>query len=233
MEPVDRSPRPGGMQSPRRAVAIGLIVALLLSACALLPGGRGAPTTKAEAARLALAQDARFAGIAPRDESLIGQASWYEVTAADDGWQVVVRIGWGDCEAGCINEHRWTYAVGRDATVHLTDETGETLPGPTGVQGKATAGPTCPVETNPPDPACAERPVVGAVLVFTNAAGTEVARATSGADGAFSVELAPGSYTITAQPAEGLMGTPSPMEVVVEGGQPMTEVQVSYDTGIR
>ena len=29
------------------------------------------------------------------------------------------------------------------------------------------------------------------------------------------------------------MGTPAPMDVVVEGGQPMTEVQVSYDTGIR
>ena len=233
MEPVDRSPRPGPMTSPRRAVAIGLLAALLLSACALLPGSSGAPTTKGEAARLALAQDARFAGIAPRDESLIGQASWYEVTATGDGWQVVIRIGWGDCEAGCINEHRWTYEVGRDASVELTHEVGDPLPGATGVQGKATAGPTCPVETNPPDPACAERPVAGAVLVFTNAAGTEVARATSGADGAFSVELAPGSYTLTAQPAEGLMGTPAPMDVVVEGGQPMTEVQVSYDTGIR
>jgi hypothetical protein len=233
MELLDRSSRPGGMRSSLGTIAIGLIAFSMLSACARLPGGSGAPTTGAEAARLALARDSRFAGIGPKDDKLIGQASWYEVTAADDGWQVVIRIGWGDCEAGCINEHRWTYAVGRDASVELTHEVGPALPGVTGVQGKATAGPTCPVETNPPDPACAERPVAGAVLVFTNAAGTEVARATSGADGAFSVELAPGSYTLTAQPSQGLMGTPGPMDVVVEGGQPMTEVQVSYDTGIR
>ncbi len=56
---------------------------------------------------------------------------------------------------------------------------------------------------------------------------------TSAADGSFSVELAPGAYRLTAQPVEGLMGTPAPIEVLVEAGQPMTEVQVSYDTGIR
>jgi hypothetical protein len=234
MEPLARCPRPGGMRSfVRPAAAIGLGLSAVLAACALLPGGAGAPTTAAGAARLALAQEARFAGIGPKDDALIGQASWYQVTATDDGWSVVIRIGWGDCEAGCINEHRWTYAVGRDASVQLTREEGDPLPGATGVQGRVTAGPTCPVETVPPDPACAERPVTGAVLVFTTASGGEVARATSGADGAFSVELAPGSYTVTAQPVEGLMGTPAPMDVEVVAGQPMTELQVSYDTGIR
>jgi hypothetical protein len=29
------------------------------------------------------------------------------------------------------------------------------------------------------------------------------------------------------------MGTPEPMDFVVEAGGPMTELQVSYDTGIR
>ena len=29
------------------------------------------------------------------------------------------------------------------------------------------------------------------------------------------------------------MGTPAPMDVGVEAGQPMTELTVSYDTGIR
>jgi hypothetical protein len=29
------------------------------------------------------------------------------------------------------------------------------------------------------------------------------------------------------------MGTPAPMEIEVEPGVPMTELQVSYDTGIR
>jgi hypothetical protein len=103
----------------------------------------------------------------------------------------------------------------------------------TGVQGTVTAGPTCPVVTNPPNPACAERPVAGAVLVFANGAGDEVARTASADDGTFSVELAPGAYRLTAQPVAGLMGAPAPMDVEVEAGQPMTRLQLSYDTGIR
>ena len=217
----------------RPAAIIGLAVALTLVACARLPGGSAAPMTAAEAAQLALAQQARFVGISARDESLIGQAAWYEVTPANDGWQVVIRIGWGDCPAGCINEHRWTYAVGQDASVRLVREDGDSVPVGTGVRGTVTAGPTCPVVTEPPTPGCEERPVAGAVLVFTTPAGVEVARATSAADGTFSVELAPGAYRLTAEPVEGLMGTPAPMEIEVEPGVSMTELQVSYDTGIR
>jgi hypothetical protein len=232
MEPRGRESRPGGMHSPRpRAVLATLLFAIGLAACAARPGGT-APIDAATAARLALAQQDRFAGIAPHDESLIAQAAWYEVMAVEDGWQVLIRIGWGDCEAGCINEHRWTYAVARTGSVELAHEEGDALPDATGVRGTVTAGPTCPVETQPPDPACAARPVAGAVLVFSDAGGTEVARATSAADGTFTVELAPGAYRLTPQSVDGLMGTPAAMDVVVEAGPP-TEVQVSYDTGIR
>lgn len=206
---------------------------LALAGCTASPGASSSVTTGAQAARLALAQEARFAGIGPYDETMIGQAAWYQVSASDAGWQVLIRIGWGDCPAGCINEHRWTYAVGKDANVELVSETGDPLPDATGVRGIITAGPTCPVERDPPDPACAERPVAGAVLVFTDASGAEVKRVTSAADGTFSIELAPGAYRVTALPAEGLMGTPAPMDVEVAAGQPMAELQVSYDTGIR
>lgn len=220
------------MSSRKRAIVPLALAVVVLSACAAAPGTPGVADAAA-AARLALAQQERFAGIGPRDDNLIGQSSWFEVSDAADGWQVVVRIGWGDCPAGCINEHRWTYAVGRDASVELTAEAGDPLPDATGVRGIVTAGPTCPVQRDPPDPACAERRVAGAVLVFTLVAGTEVGRVTSAADGSFSVELAPGAYRLTAQPVEGLMGTPEPMDVEVVAGQPMTELQVSYDTGIR
>jgi hypothetical protein len=218
------------MSSPLRVAVLAALV--ILSACAAAPGASGVHDAAA-AARLALAQQERFAGIGPLDSNLIGQAAWYEVADAADGWQVVVRIGWGDCEAGCINEHRWTYSVGRDGSVELTAEAGEPLPDATGVRGTVSAGPTCPVQRDPPDPACAERPVAGAVLVVSDASGTEVKRVTSAADGSFSVELAPGAYRVTAQPVDGLMGTPAPIDVQVEAGQPMTELQVSYDTGIR
>ena len=222
------------MRTPfRRPLLLAASVALILAACAPAPGGSGTPTTAAEAAQLALAQQERFRGIGPLDENLIGQAAWYEVAAAGDGWEVLIRIGWGDCPAGCIEEHRWTYAVTHDGGVRLISETGDVLPDATGVRGIVIAGPTCPVVTDPPNPGCADRPVAGAVLLFSDASGGEVARAISAADGTFAVELAPGAYRLTAEPVEGLMGTPEPMEVGVEAGQPMAELTVSYDTGIR
>ncbi|MEO8638678.1 MAG: carboxypeptidase-like regulatory domain-containing protein [Chloroflexota bacterium] len=215
----------------RRAAPLLLVLALGVAACSAVPGG-SPPLDSADAARLALAQQARFAGIGPYDADLIGQAAWYKVTDAEDGWAVLIRIGWGDCEAGCINEHRWTYTVARDGGVVMTKEEGDALPGATGVRGTVTAGPTCPVETIPADPACAPRPVAGAVLVFTGGDGHEVKRVTSAADGSFAIELPPGVYGVMAQAVEGLMATPAPMEVEVEAGPP-TELQVSYDTGIR
>lgn len=208
-------------------------LALVLTACASTAGPSASPPDAAAAARLALAQQVRFRGIGPFDANLIGQAAWYKVSAADDGWEVQIRIGWGDCPAGCIDEHVWRYRVSRDGSVQLIGEGGDALPGTTGVKGTVTAGPTCPVVTNPPNPSCADRPVANAVLVFRDATGTEVARTTSAADGTFAVELAPGSYRLIAQPVEGLMGTPAPMDVGVDAGQPMTQVSVSYDTGIR
>jgi hypothetical protein len=114
-----------------------------------------------------------------------------------------------------------------------TPASGDVLPDGTGVRGTVTSGPVCPVVTEPPTPGCADRPVAGAVLVLHDAAGTEVARVTSAADGTFSVELAPGAYRLIPQPFHGLMGTPAPIDVGVEAGQQMTEVKVSYDTGIR
>jgi hypothetical protein len=234
MELLPARSRPAGMTRPTRPAAVAVLtLVLLLAGCSSTPGASGAVTTAAQAAQLALAQQGRFAGIAPFDENLIGQASWYQVTAAEDGWQVLIRIGWGDCPAGCINEHRWTYAVGKDRKVDLVSEIGDPLPDATGVRGTVSAGPTCPVERDPPDPACAPRLIAGAVLVVADASGTEVARATSAEDGTFSIELAPGAYRLTAQRADGLMGTPEPMDFQVEAAGPMTELQVSYDTGIR
>lgn len=214
------------------ALLIAVVVGLVLAAC-VGPGGSTGPTTAQEAAKLALAQESRFSGIAPRDDNLIGQAAWYEVQASGDGWQVTIRIGWGDCPAGCINEHRWVYSVGRDGKVALTRQDGDPLPGAPGISGIATAGPVCPVVTNPPDPACADRPVAGAVLVVTDLNGSEIARTVTDADGRFSIELAPGAYRLVPQPVEGLMGTAAAIDLRVETEGPLIEVQVSYDTGIR
>ena len=102
------------------------------------------------------------------------------------------------------------------------------------VTGRATAGPVCPVERNPPDPACAARPVAGAVLIIQDiASGREVGRVTTDRDGRFSVALATGAYRLLPRPVAGLMGGGSPVDFRVEAGHSTPPLEVSYDTGIR
>ena len=116
---------------------------------------------------------------------------------------------------------------------------GPPKPGSTGtttrlVMGRATAGPVCPVERNPPDPACAARPVAGAVLLIQDvASGREVGRVTTDHDGRFSVALATGAYRLLPRPVAGLMGGGSPVDFRVDAGQSTPPLEVSYDTGIR
>lgn len=237
------------MTIPRTLAAAIVVLTVLAGGCA------GAPTTasptpepvtvtspEAAVARVLLAEP-RLVGIAPLAADAIGQASWYEVAPASGvgAFVVTVRIGWGDCPAGCIDEHRWLYAVGPDGSVTTVSETGQPVPDDswpaagaahrTGIAGSATAGPVCPVEKKA-DPACEPRPVAGAIIVISDPAGSEVRRVTTDAGGAFFVELPPGGYVIEAQPVEGLLGTPGPLSAVVNDGI-VFSIQLGYDTGIR
>jgi hypothetical protein len=220
-------------RSPLRRLAAILVSIVGLVACSVPGGGSPLPAGPDDAARIVLATDERFAGIQPRNPDLIGQAAWYEVTESADGWRVKVNMGWGDCPAGCINHHAWTYEVSRAGEVRLLSEEGDPLADETGVRGVVVAGPTCPVVTDPPDPDCEDRAVAGAVLVILDADGGEVARATSSGDGTFALALAPGAYSIVPEPVEGLMGTASEVDVWVEMGEPPGELVIAYDTGIR
>ena len=100
------------------------------------------------------------------------------------------------------------------------------------VSGYAHAGPTCPVEQDPPDPACDDRPVAGAVLIVRTTAGEVVTEITTASDGTFTVTLPPGSYTLEPQPVEDLMGTASEQQLLVVD-TPLTGNDLAYDTGIR
>jgi hypothetical protein len=88
----------------------------------------GAVSTPDEAAQRVIALDPRFAGLEPKNPDLIGGCCFYEATPSADGFQIVVELGWGDCPAGCINRHRWTYTVGLDGTTTLLSETGDPVP---------------------------------------------------------------------------------------------------------
>lgn len=189
------------------------------------------------AAALVLAMDPRFAGIGPLDPDLVGACcSWTAVPTAD-GWTVTIEIGWGDCPAGCIERHRWVYEVSRLGAVTLRIEEGPPLPGGggdetglVGIRGAARAGPICPVAL-PNDPACAPRPVAGATIHVIDGTGTEVAQLETDARGEFQVTIPAGRYVVRADPMEGLMRAPDPVEVEVTTG--LVPVELTYDTGIR
>ena len=290
------------------------MVGLLVAACSASAGGSSAsptqgplstPTpaasslTAVDAAAIVVAQDPRFAGIGPRDPGMIGQGSWYEVAPSASGWVVTVQLGWGDCQAGCISRHTWTYAVTARGAVSVVSETGDPLPAASGIAstgqsstsapapatakpapgngtlpptvgptptrqpaptatpvptatsaappsnavpatggpwiiGTATAGPVCPVERYPPDPACAPRPVAGATITVHGAGGQVIATTTTGTDGSYRVAVPAGSVQVVAAPVAGLMRAPAPVDVVVPAGSSAwVRVDLSYDTGIR
>jgi hypothetical protein len=183
-----------------------------------------------------------FDGIGPLDRTTIGQSAWWEARGSPDGWLVTITVGWGDCQAGCIDRHQWSWHVAQDGAVTFGSESGPAVPADqlaalaagatsSGVGGSVTAGPTCPV-VQAGDTSCDPRPVAGAVLVVRDAGGSEVARVTTGGSGLYRIALAPGDYTLEPQPVEGLLGTAPPASLTVAAGV-LTIQSVSYDTGIR
>lgn len=106
-------------------------------------------------------------------------------------------------------------------------------PSPTGgVEGTASVGPTCPVERDPPEPGCEDRPYDGELAIVKSPGGTQVSTFHTATDGSFRVAVAPGSYEVRS-PA----GTPSPPTcgseafTVIAGAY--TVIVVSCDSGIR
>ncbi len=245
------------MNIRRRSLAL-LLVGLVLGACsgagtapsvASRPSPSAGPvTTPEQAIARVIAAEPRLAGIQPFDPNLIGQASWYQVTPASGvgAFVVKVRVGWGDCPAGCISEHVWQFAVLPDGTVTKQSDTGEVVPpeawpspgqpgasgqdGANGLRITVGAGPTCPVEqaNNP----CPPNPVAGAVIVIRDSNGNQKGEVRSGADGMAVIDLPAGEYVLEPQPVQGMMGMAKPMSVTVGDGGP-TEVTILYDTGIR
>ncbi len=112
---------------------------------------------------------------------------------------------------------------------------GQATSGPVGVlEIHAVAGPTCPVERQPPDPACAPRPVAGARVVVTPADGREivVGQGTTDERGVLVLEMAAGQYLVGASQVEGRFGVPQNVPADVTAGR-TTSVLLEYDTGIR
>lgn len=102
--------------------------------------------------------------------------------------------------------------------------------GGSGIHGVALVGPTCPVEQDPPDPACADKPYEGA-LVVTTPDGAQVVRTFStDAAGRFNVSLPPGDYAIRSASPNALPSCMATARVVADA---WTVVEVPCDSGIR
>ncbi|MDO8514555.1 MAG: carboxypeptidase-like regulatory domain-containing protein [bacterium] len=101
------------------------------------------------------------------------------------------------------------------------------------IQGRVTLGPTCPVETVPPDPSCATQPYPYQTTVTATGGGRSVTVPTDAA-GSFRVSLTPGTYTVSAAGGNNTFPSCAKAEQSVElkAGQ-TTTVDISCDTGIR
>jgi hypothetical protein len=82
-----------------------------------------------DAAARAIATDKRFAGATQLDPGVIGASKWWRATQTSDGGYVIaITLGSGDCPAGCISQHTWTFTVTADGSVTKTGESGDPLP---------------------------------------------------------------------------------------------------------
>ena len=106
-----------------------LLVVALVAGCGGAATSTSEPVTTAEAAvARVVADNPVLAGIEPENPDMIGACCFWRAEESADGFRVEFEVGWGDCPAGCIDRHRWTYEVSRDGSVELIAEEGPVVP---------------------------------------------------------------------------------------------------------
>jgi len=100
-----------------------------------------------------------------------------------------------------------------------------------GIEGKITLGPTCPVQRIPPDPNCADKSYQATVIVKTADGQTEITRFTSQADGTFKQSLKPDTYLLV--PVSAAVYPRGLQQTVTVNANTYTQITIPYDTGIR
>jgi hypothetical protein len=103
-----------------------------------------------------------------------------------------------------------------------------------GISGRVLAAPTCPVETVPPQPGCAPRPLAATLRVRRVGSVGPYRLVHAGTDGRFRVSLLPATYVVQALSQGGarLPRPPEARHVRVRAAH-FTSITLSYDTGIR
>ena len=80
---------------------------------------------------------------------------------------------------------------------------------------------------------CPDRPIVARLTVTQRDSGTTVARATTTADGRFTIPLRPGSYELRAANTTGAPVPLAPSQSITVVSGRYTEVKVAFDSGVR
>ena len=96
------------------------------------------------------------------------------------------------------------------------------------ISGAVVLGPTCPVEKNPPDPQCADKPYQTTVVAYQGS--SAIASVSSGMDGTFTLLLKPGSYILR---AGSISYYPRCTPLQVMASTSPQHVTITCDTGIR
>lgn len=60
--------------------------------------------------------------------SLLGDASSINYRIENNLRIYIYRLGWGDCEVGCMNNHYWEISIDENNSVNLLNEYGDPLP---------------------------------------------------------------------------------------------------------
>jgi len=102
------------------------------------------------------------------------------------------------------------------------------------LSGSVNIGPLCPVEQNPPDSRCKQKPETYARVRLTvkNSSGATVAAKTPNQYGYFEFEFAPGTYTVLVDSEYGIGGTHESHVVPIRANE-QTTLNINIDTGIR
>ena len=86
-------------------------------------------SSPADAAAIVIASDPAFAGAIQLTPDVIGASKWWTAESlATGGYRVELTIGWGDCQAGCINKHVWTFDVDVNGVLTLVGGAGDEVP---------------------------------------------------------------------------------------------------------
>lgn len=107
------------------------------------------------------------------------------------------------------------------------------VPFKSGVRGRVTLGPTCPVMREPPDPGCVDKPYQTKVQVFAKQSASVFPFSTveTNSSGAYTVALPPGDYTL--KPVSGSPFPSCETKDVTIAPDVMSNLDLTCDSGIR